>query len=303
MNIRTPNEIKTLDDEINLFEEENWNFLEVVKDSSQNNFEYFNDIRDTDFSKHSAKSVLTKVVVLLIFVLFITVFALLGTIFLGLNKTDIDIENLNNLGSSTTTKLVHKTGDDVDNEDFLAIQELISKYMRVVSSKGSYESLNTMCKTSSNFADTYYSNTAKIKVTYDKNDCYARALREFGGLCKINKVTDVVKKDDIYYCYVTISVPTDANAKDFVYRNQYNIIKSFVGVKPTETELYKGLFNILDTSIFPTTSNEFEVKMVKKGSKFKIVEDTFITSICVDSHSRTVYEMSRVVGKGTTIGR
>ena len=52
MKIRSANEIKSLDDELNLFEETEWDFLSVV-DTKDTNFEYFNDIRDSDFDKRN----------------------------------------------------------------------------------------------------------------------------------------------------------------------------------------------------------------------------------------------------------
>lgn len=298
MKIRSTNEIKTLDDELNLFEETDWDFLSVV-DRHDTNFEYFNDIRDTDFDKRHKFDL--KGTIIPVFSLIV----LLGTcIFMVIStgvfdKTDYNsVLNIQSINQSSDTSYVN--GADVDSENFLAITGVLSRYFRCLQDKNDYNELYEVCSATSTFADTYYNSINKVEVLFDKNDCYARALREFGGFCRLSKVNRIIYKDDIYYCYANLTMPTSNDIYEYVYLYSYNFTKEFNTYLPTEAGIVKYLLELIRDNQLPCSSMEVCIKFVEKDGKFKITDDSFITSTCVDAYTSAVSQISTILGSNLT---
>jgi hypothetical protein len=300
MNIRTVNDIKTLDDELNLFEENRWDFMSVI-DTQEVNFEYFDDIRDSDFTKREFTDRLTAFFGVGLFI--ITV-CLCIIIVQGTGVFDnTDYTEASNLQTSISgiTYLDRIDGDEASSEELIDIQSVVNTYMRTIKFANSYDALYACCKDTSTFADTYNYDTENIVELYDKYDCKARGLREFGSACTLNKVNDIIKKDGTYYCYVTISTPSDDDISQFIYQHQYLLTKKFTAEEPTEEAIFEYLLNILDNSPLPTTSQEYCIKFVNNGGRYTMLDDSFFTSLCMTAYTDAVYKASQVLGVDTEI--
>lgn len=299
MKIRSANELKSLDDELNLFEETDWDFLSVV-DNHDTNFEYFNDIRDTDFDKRGKFKIKEHILPI------VSVIAVLSAcIIIVINTTGIldrsDYDSVLNMQSvNQAAGISYVSGEDVDSDTFLAISGVLNRYFKCLQSEDSYDDLYDTCSVTSTFADTYNSSVNKVEVLYDRNDCYARALREFGSFCSLLKVNKVVYKDNIYYCYANVVMPTSNDVYEYVYLYSYNFTKEFTTYLPTEAGIVKYLLKLTEDNSVPCSSVEICIKFVEKDGEYKLVDDSFVTSICVDAYTSAVNQISKILGSNLT---
>lgn len=291
--VKTNEELKDLDDSLNLFTEDNWDFFGVSE--SEPNYEYFNDIRDNSFDKDVTKSDRSKTILLccMILCLFISL-GLVGVNYLGLLKKD-DYKSLymnkDNVKSSMCIDYVK--GESASNDDTRSIINVLNGYFGVLNSESSYEQLYTYCKMTSSFTDIYNSFTSKITSSYDINDCYARSLREFGSFCSLDSIDRVIYKDGIYYCYANITIPSKDTIYEYVYENKYNFSKHFNSTNITEQEVIKYMIETLDTFAVPKSPQTLCIKFSKD---FKIIDDSIITSSCIDSYTECVNQIIQVAG-------
>ena len=299
MKVRSTNEIMSLDDELNLFDEREWNFMSVV-DNHDDNYEYFNDIRDTDFDKHSKARfnerlyVLSGMFVLMLMCLIVT---LRVTVF-----TDkADYEALKQMQSIQQTTISNRIdGDKVDSDEVVKVSKTIDSYFKCVSAEGDYNNLYNYCIPTSTFADTYYGATSKIETIYDTNDCYARALRQFAGYIHLNKVSEVIYKDGIYYAYINATIPTVSDVNEYIHMYSYNFTKEFQDGHISEAEVLKYLLKNIEENRVPTSSVELCIKLNIKNDEFRISDDSAVTSTCVDAYTTAVNQLTTILGGNIT---
>lgn len=294
MNVKTQKEIKSLDDDLKLFDDDTWDFFGGVIDTKEENYEYFNDIRDTSFDKKSGSKLKTFVCCSLIAFSFIAL-SLAALHYSGvLNRKDYNaVSDMKSSNEGVMTNYI--SGDIASNDDLIEISDVLSSYFRVLKAENSYDDLYDYCNLTSTFADTYSSFTSKIKTSYDLNDCYARSLREFGGMCSLVDITKVIVKDDIYYCYAEVSIPSSSEIYEYVYQNQYNMIKHFKSTQLSEENMIKYLLSATNVARIPTSNQEILIKMKCSSNGFKIVDDSCITSSCIDAYTETINQMTRVL--------
>lgn len=299
MKIRSTNEIKSLDDDLNLFEETDWDFLSVV-DTKDTNFEYFNDIRDSDFDKRNRFRIKDYVVQIVGICAVLAICSVIAIKVSGIFNQDEykQVAGIASVNQGAITN--YEQGDDVSNEDFIAISGVASDYFKILKSESDYNGLYALCATTSSFADTYYSVTNKVQTVYDDNDCYARMLRELAGFCSLNKVTKVVAKDDAYYCYLSVNMPTSNDVYEYAYLYQYNFTKKFSNSVPTEAGIVQYLLDTTNENPISCSSTEICVKMIKKDGSFKFVDDSFATATCSDAYTSLVNQISKMLGANLT---
>lgn len=299
MKIRSTSEIKSLDDELNLFEETDWDFLSVV-DNKDTNFEYFNDIRDSDFDKRNRFRLKDYVVQIAGLCAVLVVCSVIAIKVSGIFDRD-EYKKVAGISSvNSDTAITYESGSDVSSEDLINISGVVNDYFRILKSEGDYKGMYNLCATTSNFADTYYSVTNKVQTVYDNNDCYARMLRELAGFCSLNKVTKVVVKDDTYYCYLNVNMPTSNDVYEYAYLYQYNFTKKFNNTVPTEAGIVQYLLDTTNENPISCSSAEICIKLIKKDGSFKIVDDSFATSTCSDAYTSLVNQISKMLGANLT---
>lgn len=298
MRVRTKIDIQQFDDEIDLFNEEDWCFLDIPE--TYENVEYFNDIRDDDFDR-SSKLEDTKR-----WVLVGTYIALLVALIMFfiqrlelLKQTNYnDLSNIQSVAENTNVKLDRVDGVQAEDMELVAISGVIDNYIFTLQAEQDYKPLYDYCAVTSTYADTYYSLTSNIVTSYDANDCYARILREFGGFCKTGKVNEVIVKDGVYYAYVELSLPTEADTSEFVYANSYNMTKHFNSIKPTEINIVKYILDLTELNAYTCTKKEYCIKFRKDESEnFVMVDDTVISSTCINGYSDLIEQIRYTVGE------
>ena len=301
MKVRSASELKSLDDELNLFEENDWDFLSVIN-SYDTNFEYFNDVRDTDFDKSNSSFIREHIFSLLslIIVLIACIFTAISTSGILDKKEYYDTLNMKSVNSGRDY-LNYVDGSEVDSNTLLRISWVLNNYFNCLQAEDDYNSLNEYCSNSSFFANTYYDAVSKVEVLYDKNDCYARSLRKFGGLCRLLKINKIVYKDGVYYCYLNMSLPTKDDMIEYVYLYSYNFTKEFNTYLPTEAGIVKYMLDLMETNQVPCSSVEICLELREKDGTFSIVNDSYIATICVDAYTTVVNQISLILGSNLTI--
>lgn len=299
MRVKTKSELSSLDEELHLFDESDWNFLEI---QSGANLEYFNDIVDDDFRKRGIKDFAKTVIMCLTFSI---LFLYLGVWFYNsviarnvLSQDDI---------SSTNDKSINlarvENGSSVSDEDFIEISKLISSYFGIFRTSSSFASLNDFCLTSSTFFNTEETFRNQMSYAWDKNDCYARALRCLINYFEISKINEVIYKDDIYYVYAQLSYPDEASLTEYFYIYGNDMSKFFSVNEITEQNIVRYIIQLADTYGLPTSEKEvcFEVCKSDVGS-FVILDDSFITNGCTTTYNYAVSQAVKILGanKATT---
>lgn len=278
MNIRTKEEIQALDEDLKLFQESDWEFMSVLA-THDTNYEYFNDIKDTDFETRGTK---TSTVILSIgFIALAGALSFAGYKYLNKPNTEYNnIANMTSVNDKHTLKRIH--GSATTNEDLSKITGVLNTYIGVLNKKSSYEPLYAICSPTSTFADTYNTTVNKVEIMYDKHDGYARSLREFASYYTLGKINQIVKKDGVFYCYTDILMPSTTDITEYVYAYSYNFTKEFSKYLPTESALIKYLLELTNENPIPCSVSEV---LIKFDEGYNIIDDSFVTSNCIDLYT------------------
>lgn len=294
--VRSQKEIFSLDEELNLFDEANWDFLNISETSE--NYEYYNDIRDIDFAEESVLRIFKNELVPLIMLVIITVLSIvicLGV--LGVFKKNPSYNNvlsMENSDKSNSNIINYIDGSECSNSELVSISKVLSNYCGVLKTKNTYDSLNSLCSESI-FFNTYKGYTDSIKESYDLNDCYARGFSQFGSFISVNKIDKVIKKDNIYYCYVYLNVPTNEDIFQYVYMHQYDIAKYFVNKDISEENIVKFLLDVTEQSAISSSSVGYCIEFEKVGSDFIIKDDKVFSDDATNSFKEATTQVMNII--------
>lgn len=293
MKVKTKKELSELDEELNLFDESDWNFLNV---QSGSNLEYFNDIRDDDFRKRGINDVIRYFVVTLIVC---SIFLILGVWLYNITVgrhvlTDGDANSVND----TVVALQRvQDAEKADDSDFIEISKVTSSYFNILQVGSSYDVLNNFCLTSSTFYSTEKAYREKMEYSYDTNDCYSRALRCFGKYFSLSKINEVLVKDDTYYVYANMGYPDDDVLTEYFYIYANDMTKFFNVNSITEQNVVKYIIQLADTYGIPSSTEEVCIKMCKTDSgEFVIMDDSLVTNQCTTSYNYAISQVIKILG-------
>lgn len=293
MKVKTKKELASLDEELNLFDESDWSFLEVQDGC---NLEYFNDIRDDDFRKRGTKDVIRySCIVLVVCSVFLISGVWLYNVTVGRTVlTDGD-------ASSVADKVVKlqrvEDADKASDKDFIEISKITSSYFNILQNGTSYDVLNNFCLTSSTFYTTEKTFREKMEYSYDINDCYSRALRCFGKYFSMSKLNEVLVKDDVYYVYADMGYPDDEVLTEYFYIYASDMTKFFNVNDITEQNVVKYIVQLADTYGIPSSNVEVCIKMCKTDSgDFVIMDDSFVTNQCTTSYTYATSQVIKILG-------
>lgn len=296
MKVRTVAEIQSIDDDLHLFDEAQWDFMSVV-DSQDVNYEYFNDIRDTDFDKRAKVRLKASSIPILFSCLALVICVGIGIKLYSILELDSDYKRLMNAQSvAQPNNALYIEGESGTSKDIIEISSVLNKYFNCLRASSDYKDLDNCCVDSSSFANTYYSAVDKVKEVYDTNDCYARALRAIGSSCSLNKVNGVVIKDNVYYCYASVNTPVTSDISEYIYMYAYNFTKKFNNQSVSEAELIKYLLELFKSYSIPCTSSEVCFKFEKNGDKYYLVDDSYINELCKEDYFTAVNHLSSILG-------
>lgn len=293
MKVKTKKELSELDEELNLFDESDWNFLNV---QSGSNLEYFNDIRDNDFRKRGVNDVLRYFTLTLIVC---SIFIILGVWLYNttLGRYALTDGDANSVSDKVVTLQRVRDAEKADDSDLIEISKVISSYFNILQVGSSYDVLNNFCLTSSTFYSTEKAYREKMEYSYDTNDCYSRALRCFGKYFSVSKINEVLVKDDIYYTYTNMGYPDDDVLTEYFYLYANDMTKFFNVNSITEQNVVKYIIQLADTYGIPSSNEEVCIKMCKTDSgEFVIMDDSLVTNQCTTSYNYAISQVIKILG-------
>lgn len=299
MKVKTKQELLDLDEELNLFDETDWNFLNVQDGVC---LEYFNDIVDDDFKKRSILDVLRYTLIVLSVCCILTVSGVwLYRVTVGRNLSTLSDVNATNDVIVKLKRVENASG--VSDEDYIEISKVISSYFNVLRNGNSYDILNNFCLSSSTFYNTEKLYREKMIHSYDSNDCYSRALRCFGTYFTVSKINEVLYKDGTYYIYANLNYPDNNALTEYFYVYANDMTKFFTSNEITEQNMVRYIVNLADTYGIPSSSSEICIEMYKNDSgEFVFIDDSFVTNKCTTAYNYAISQVIRVLGinKATT---
>lgn len=291
MRVRAQADVQTLDDELHLFEEAEWDFMSIV-DTRGNNYEYFNDIRDVDFDlrKPKVKEFLPYITIGLCIVTMMFIVTMKVTNFFD----DSEWRELNSIQSAMGGVGVAQVtgGREATADELIGVSNALNSYVGCVQMQSDYNGLDAMCVGKSQFAKKYYECVNSMMTIYDVHDCYARGLREFGALYRVNRINNVVFKDDIYYCYVSVEYPTIYDVSEFIHSNSQMFVKKFKGgYDLNEASISKYLLEVVASSPVPCSLSEVCIQVQESDGKFLLVDDSFMLGVAEDDYNIAVNQL------------
>lgn len=301
MRIRDTADIVSLDEELNLFKEPDWDFLNQPVLEKSENWQFYNDVRDQDFNinvnnKEHLKNALTVVTILAIACIGIGV---LKFGFMDNDKSDYErLVTMSNTSVEDGTKLTYIDGNICSDDIFYDVSNSINGYFSVLKSSSHLNYLSSYCsKNKSDFNAKYNEYKAKMKTNYDIYDCYARALKATGSYCTFNRLDKVIEKDDKYYAYVILNVPTVVDVQNYVNTYKVNMTKYFTTNEQTDNNFYRFLLTTMQDYAMPTTESMYCFEMNKGKDGYYFVDDSEITKLCISDFTSAIAYMSILVEK------
>lgn len=292
MKVKSQNDFQSLDEELNLFEESEWDFMRVV-DTQEENFEFFDDIPDIDYDERRAK---IRTIVPFVGIAALIIFSGVWLVNTLSSRVDLEYERLQQslMGAQTIS---YVEGDEVSSEDFISINQMLASYFNTLQSKSGYDNLNALCMTDSTFATDYQNSIDKMTETWDVYDCNARAMSEFGTYIKLNKIDKAVLKDNTYYIYCNVTVPSKDDIYQYIHLYSYNLTKYFNSNEVNQQNVARFLIDTMETNPLPTASQTLCIEVVKSADGgFKIVDDSEITSICDTAYNYAISQITKILG-------
>lgn len=290
MKVKSKKEFQDLDEELNLFEESEWDFLHV--EDHEENFEFFEDVPDIDFNDKA-----NKIKQLIPFIGIIAVILFQG-IWLGSLIIKRDAEEYLDFKTSlnTQSKVQYVDGSEVSGDVFIDINKMLANYFRVLQSKTGYDSLDNYCLTESTFKSEYNNSLSKMSSSYDKYDCNARSISEFGGYLQLNKISKAIEKDGTYYIYCDITVPAKEDIYEYIHLFSYNLTKYFTGNEVNEQNVVRFLLETMAYNPIPTTTTTFCFEVVNSDKGYVIVDDSDVLNTCKTAYNYSVSQMTKILG-------
>ena len=291
MKVKSIAEIKSLDEDLHLFDEDEWDFFGggATDSLKGENFEYFNDIEDVDFVYDARKSVRAT----------IAIATVIGVGIIGLGAWlvhDINVRNqtyLEQLQAAPT--IAYHEGVEGDSESLIEASRTLSGYFSTLSQRHGMSGLAAYCE-NSKLEKEYEEALETMQTSFDEGDCYARLLAKFASLIRLNRIDKVILDKDTYYVYCDLSVPTQADLYDYLHVYGYSFAKHFTSNQITTGEVGKYLVETLDSGTVSCTSGIYCIQMDKD---FRIIDDSEIKGVCADDYAYAVSETVQIVENQT----
>lgn len=290
------------EDELNLFDESDWDFLSVEEGSR--NFQFFEDIPDLDFtlqkdskSKIVLFTILSSILGVLVSFCFILGYQIFIEPLLDLSTEEEYRQAIEEIDNS---RLKHIVGKSVDSSELIEVSEVFNNYFSVLENQTGYADLHNICLSGSNFAETEERHRTKAKESYDTADCYSRALRGFSSYISLDYVDEVVYKDGVYYCYVVLNIPDSECLFDYFMGYKYEMTKFFQTHDLDQVNITRCLLSLIENNNVPLKSQEYLFKVSKTNSGFIVNDDAQVTNICTDAYNSAISNITQILG-GTLV--
>lgn len=293
MKVKSQQEFKALDEELNLFEESEWDFMSVVE-TQEENYELFSDLEELDLFESNNNRRYTYLAYMTVFSLILICSIWLGGIIK--RNSDESFENFKTVMESGE-QIEYVSGDEVGGEKLIELNQVLSSYFNTLQSKSDYSNLAYLCLTDSSFEKSYRDSLSKMSSTYDEYDCRARALSEFGSYLKLNKIKKAIKSGDRYYVYCDITAPSETDVDEYIHLYSYNMTKNFMNNEVNSQNMSKFLLETMNGTPVPCTTGVFIFEFVEASdNSMRIVSDKNMLNVCDNAYESAISRMSDILG-------
>lgn len=293
--MKTKQSITDIDIELDLFDINEWDFSKPFDDNS----EYQSWVDDIDLFDIGIVNTVHKLPMVLYGVCFCTVLVLSGLIAYKLATPSQSYLELLALENQTQQQQMvsYVDGEPVTDAEVIDISVLTSTYFNILKEERGYPILNDLCIEDSKFYNEYNASVQQMQYSYDMYDCYARLLKYYGSYCNLNKIQEVLKKDDTYYCYLNVTAPSKKDISGYVKLYSYNFTKHFTVVDFNQANLVRYMYSMEGVGRIPCTQQIvcITLKMDDKGN-ILIDDDSAILALCTDSYTETLESVSALMG-------
>lgn len=289
--------INLIEDDLDLFNEDDWSFLAV--DEDDRNFKYFCDSTYEEFSYDSHAKVREAIKHVVMFAIACILVAIL-IIFIYFDVLKTHVFTNESIEDATSNKIVameHISGNSVSSEDYIEIQNVLNKYFQTLNKSDDYTGLNDLCTIESNFYNVELSYRSDAKFSFDEKDCYARALRYFGRGIALTRINDIQEQNGVYYCYVNLNVPNLDKLFEYYISYKYEMTKHFSVYGVDTINVTRFLLDLLENNQLPIEDKEFLFKITKSGDSFYISDDSQITSLATEAYNESVANIISILGE------
>lgn len=293
MRVKTQQEFQALDEELNLFEDSDWDFMSVLETHEENYqlFEELDEVSLTEMRKIRVGQLMPLAS--------LGVLMVVGMIWLGgiaLDKKDAEYDAFN-LAVDNQGQVQYVEGEEITGEKFIELNQTLSSYFNTLQSKSDYSNLSYMCLDSSTFEKEYRSSLQQMSSNFDKYDCNARAMSEFGSYLKLNKISKVIKKDGQYYVYCNITVPSKDDVYEYIHLYSYNLTKNFMNTEVSSQNIAKFLLDTMNSNPVPCTTQLMCFVMVDASDNtVRLTTDKNITEVIDAAYDTAIQQISKILG-------
>lgn len=286
----------TLDEEINIFDDEDWNFISADTVNDFGAYEYFSDVRDLNLEESNLaflNRILNVILALaLVVVLSITVFGVVTNSTIKKEKEEVE----KTLSSDTVniSGVEYVDGTEVDGTTMSQLSNNLNMYFGILQNATELSKLNDYCASGSIVAENDAMYRQNTKYSYDYNDCYSRAIRGFSNYISLERVDKILEYEDTYYCYVTLSVPYYYGFNDYFRIYSSDMRQFFTQEELTSIGVMKYINRALGFKDLPLLQTQYLIKMNKEG---KIIDDLVIYDICANSYTQSVNAITGRLGQ------
>lgn len=278
-----------------IYDETDWKF-ESIPD-----VEFFGEDLSEFYKEPFYKTFVKKVSFILWWII-----SLVSVIFFGIaiclrltHSTDSNETVANGLATveQQPLKMERVDGTPATSSELIDISSIFSEYTYILSTQEGYSDLSMLCKEESNFCQAEQANREKSQYALDQYDCTARAYRGIASKISLTRVDDVIYKDGLYYCYVTLEIPDEDALFEYYLRYSYEMTQ-FLNVKGVSmTSISEYVNQTIDYPDYPMTCKEYLFTVEPVDNEFVLTDDSTITSICDSVFDMAVYQITEISGR------
>ena len=293
-----------MDEELNIFTEDDWEFISKETINEFENFEYFSDVKDINLEE--SRPVHKVIFIALVAFVGVLMSLLIVILIHSLTSTGASTAEINTINEMTPSDVQGTTLDYVDGKDVSNVvlkesSNTINKYFSIVKTGKDYESLKGYCSDAGSTVGTTERNyQSSIEYSFDYNDCYARCIRGFGKQINLSRIDKILESDGVYYCYITLDVPYYYKYSDYFGKYSSDMRQFFTQESINQIGVAKYIIRVFGFNDMPTTKSQYCIRLDKN---YKIIDDSNVLEICNKAYTTSVDQITSKLGSSVSLAK
>lgn len=293
-----------MDEELNIFTEDDWDFISQETANEFENFEYFSDVKDINLEDNTTThKIVTIALIASVSLLMLILIAVFIKSMTSTGSATSEISSINNMTPSDVqgVTLDYVEGKEVDNKVLAKTSETINTYFNILGTGKDYDLLKNQCADGgSTVGTTEKTYQSAIEYSYDYNDCYARCIRGFGKQIKLSRVDKVLESDGQYYCYITLDVPHYYKYSDYFGKYSSDMRQFFTQESINTIGVSKYIIRVFGFNDMPLTKSQYLLRLDKNC---KIIDDSSILEVCNNAYTTSVNQITSKLGSSVSLAK